>query len=371
MRRIGEGVTELSGLQSRGARPARAEHVDHRRGGQGRRRTEREAADRADVLFELRCGGTFDRPVAAVVDTRSELVDHELAVRHQEQLGRERPGHAHRDGQPLPEVSGTVGDLGGDRRGRHGFRQDPRVVGVPRQRERRRSAVDAAGHDDRHLHVEGHLGLGQEGVAGRAAEPLERPIEVRGGVHADLAPAVVPPGRGLDPQRQPEFLGRLTQVVRRLDLAPGRDHCTCLLDEAPLGDAILGHEQRQPTRSNRHHAVQGIHDGDRYVLELVRHDVARCGQTQSAADVVVAGHDLAVGEGGRGAVGVGIHDGDPVAHRPRGEGQHPAQLAASEDADRRRRGDRWQAHDPSVDCRPCDRSSAGASRTWTSANSPV
>ena len=82
---------------------------------------------------------------------------------------------------------------------------------------------DAAGHDDRYLHLERHLGLGQDDVAGWATEPLERPIDVGGGADPDLAPAVVPAGGGLDPQRQPELVGRLTQVVRRPDLAPGRD----------------------------------------------------------------------------------------------------------------------------------------------------
>ena len=145
--------------------------------GEGRRRTERQTADRPDVLLELRRRGAFDRPVAAVVDSRGELVDDELAVRHEEQLGGQRPDHAHRHRQPLPEVGGTLGDLGRDRRGRHGFGQDARVVRVACQREGGRTAVEAARHDDRDLHVERHLGLGQEHArrrAGRAARARHR-----------------------------------------------------------------------------------------------------------------------------------------------------------------------------------------------------
>ena len=49
---------------------------------------------------------------------------------------------------------------------------------------------------------------------GGPAEPLERPVDVRGRPDADLAPAVVPAGRGLDPQRQAELVGGLPQRRR-------------------------------------------------------------------------------------------------------------------------------------------------------------
>ena len=64
------------------------------------------------------------------------------------------------------------------------------------------------------------------------------------------------------------------------------------------------------------------------------------GQPEGTADVVVARQDHAVGDRGCGAIGIRVEHDDPIAHRPRGQREHPAELSAAEDADRRRRDDR-------------------------------
>jgi hypothetical protein len=364
-----QGVADATGLEVRLARSPRAEQVDHRARRERRRRAESETADRPDVLLELRCRGALDRPMAAVVDPWGELVDDEAAIRHQEQLHGQGADEVHRHGQPLPELGGTRGDLGRDCSGRHGFGEDARVVQVAGQRERGGDAVEAACHDDRDLVLERHLGLGQERLPRRPAETFERTREGPRAVQPDLAPAVVPAGRGLYPHRQPERGRGSLEVVTGPDLAPRGDGRAQFLGEAALGDPILRDEQRPAAGSDRDDLVDGVDHGDRHVLQLVGHDVAERRESKRGADVVVPSHDLAVGDGGRRALGIRIQDGDPVAHRPTGLGEHPAELPASEDADRRGRGDRLQAHGPSVDCGPCDRSSAGASSTSTSANS--
>ena len=86
------------------------------------------------------------------------------------------------------------------------------------------------------------------------------------------------------------------------------------------------------------------------MLELVRHHIAPAGEAQGGADVVVRRDDLAVRQRGRGAVRIRIEHGDAIAERTRGEGEHPPELTATEQPDRRRRGDR-QAFDtePAMD----------------------
>ena len=120
--RVGQGVADTE--QPRLAGRAGAEQIDHRRRRDRVGRAEPEAADGADVLLELRGRGTLDRPVAAVVDPRGQLVDDERAVAQEEQLRGQRAGQVHRVGQAVADVDGTRGDGFGDRCGRHGFEQD-------------------------------------------------------------------------------------------------------------------------------------------------------------------------------------------------------------------------------------------------------
>ena len=130
------------------SRSARSEQVDRRRAAGARiRRSERQAADRPHVLLELAGDGGLDRPVAAVVDARRELVHDERAVGHEEQLDRQecRPGPSTSRGpsraRPRPR-SISAGIAAG--RGR--LDEDPAVVhgcaraGRSRLRSRRRSA---------------------------------------------------------------------------------------------------------------------------------------------------------------------------------------------------------------------------------------
>ena len=92
--------------------------------------------------------------------------------------------------------------------------------------------------------------------------------------------------------------------------------------------------------SDRDQRLDRLHDGRRDVLQLVGHDVAATGQPQRGADVVVGADHQLVGDGRARAVDVGVEDRDAVAHRPGGLGEHPAELAATEDADRGGRQDR-------------------------------
>ena len=97
--------------------------------------------------------------------------------------------------------------------------------------------------------------------------------------------------------------------------------------------------QRRPPRPHRDQRLDGLDDRRRDVLQLVGDDGAPLGQPERRTDVVVGADDELVGDGGAGAVDVGVEDRDAVAHRPGRLGEHPAQLAAAEDADRGGRQD--------------------------------
>ena len=89
-----------------------ADEIVHRRAASDERgRAGRQAADGADVLFELRGDRALDRPVAAVVDARRKLVD-DRPVRRREEFDREHADVAERFGDAERRLA-RLGDVDG------------------------------------------------------------------------------------------------------------------------------------------------------------------------------------------------------------------------------------------------------------------
>ena len=86
----------------------RADQVRHHHVGVARRRPERPAGDRADVVLELRDGAGVLRPMAGIVDARRDLVD--------EEASRSAPSPTTKSSTPsAPTWSSAVHDPRGDR----------------------------------------------------------------------------------------------------------------------------------------------------------------------------------------------------------------------------------------------------------------
>ena len=152
------------------------------------------------MLLELGRRRALDRPVAAVVHPRRELVDHQPAAPQLEQLDRQQPDEVEAADEPVGDLAGVAGHERVDRGGRDALDEDARVVDVARRPGTSSDRpVAVAGADDRQLGLEVDLAL-QEQRAGRpAAERRHRgldPVRVR---DPDLAAAVVPAERHLEP----------------------------------------------------------------------------------------------------------------------------------------------------------------------------
>ena len=180
--RVDEGLVD-----ARAAAPPAAGPVPSRLtiavGASGVGRAEAEAADRADVLLELGRRRALDRPVAAVVDARRQLVDDEGAVAAGGTARRSacRSG-PWRSARRRPMSAAAAAIAVGDRGRRDRLEQDARVVHVPGDREGRGRAVDAAGDDDRQLRLEVELALGEQrrpGLARRGARWRRRSRRAR------------------------------------------------------------------------------------------------------------------------------------------------------------------------------------------------
>ena len=205
---------------------AAAEQVDHRRSSMSGWISQGQAADRPDVLLELAGRGAFDRPMAAVVDPRRQLVDDERAIREQEQLDGQGSDHIEGFSEVGRDPLGPCRDLGGhrQRRGDEGLEQDPGVVPIAPGGERHGPAVEPAGDDHRQL--AGKVELAFEQQACRVRRTLEVPpggFEIGRPGQADLRTAVVAADRGLEPKRPAQVGGRGVELGAGPNLAPGRD----------------------------------------------------------------------------------------------------------------------------------------------------
>jgi hypothetical protein len=159
---VGDGERRIDAVQARVAQRAGPEQVDDRGRTMRVSRPERQAGDRPDVLLELRRRRALDRPVAAVVDPRRELIDHQRAVAKQEQLNRERADEVHGRSEVQPDGGGLATDGRGQVSGRHGLDEDAAVVEVARGRKDRGLPVESARDDHRQFHVEIQFPLGEQ-----------------------------------------------------------------------------------------------------------------------------------------------------------------------------------------------------------------
>ncbi len=73
------------------------------------------------------------------------------------------------------------------------------------------------------------------------------------------------------------------------------------------------------------------------ILELERHHLNAPREFCKSLKIVIRRIDLHISDLARGGIGVGRIDVNPVAHPPRGNGEHATQLSAAENAERRAR----------------------------------
>ena len=91
--------------------------------------------------------------------------------------------------------------------------------------------------------------------------------------------------------------------------------------------------------------VDGLEGGEKpegfdgKIFKFVGDDLAVFGEAMKGGRVVEGSGEAKIGNGRCGAVGVGIKDGNAVAHSTSGQGEHAAELASADDSDGLARGD--------------------------------
>ena len=118
-----------------------------------------------------------------------------------------------------------------------------------------------------------------------------------------------------------------------------RDREAVVAQERLLGDPVL--RDRDAVGGGAHHAVpcQKAQAVGRHVLEFGRRTRAGGRQFAQRCIVEVIALQVAIGDATRRAVRARIEHGHPVAHRLRRHREHAAELAATEQAERRARSD--------------------------------
>ena len=202
-----------------------ADEIVHRPAAARQRgRAGRQAADGADVLLELRGDGALDRPVAAVVDARRDLVD-ERAVGAGEELDgedadvAERFGDAERRRRALPRPAPRSSRRGGTVEVR---RMPSRwTLSAQSQKAWRPSAQRATMTEN--SAIEGDASFGDGGFA---ADGSPGGFGLIGRADPGLALAVIAVAAGLEDDGHAEFGDRAARhrrgFQRRATERPGR-----------------------------------------------------------------------------------------------------------------------------------------------------
>src|SRR5271166_440554 len=319
-----------------------------------RRRPERPAGDRADVLLELRGLRAVERPVAGIVDARGDLIDHEslatLPVARHEQLDRQDADIVER----LEDLGGDAPRLfrsvGGDARRRPCASEDVALVLVLAEVVGDDRAFEAARGDDRRLALKGNKALEDH------RRPAERSMHRRDvGAFADerLALAVIAEASRLEDRGAAELGHRAGERACVLDPGEARGRQLKVAQEGLLDQPVLGQRERPGPGPDRDPPGEKFDGCGRDVLEFICCDIRRLGEAGERLFVVVRG-DRPAGRGVIGRrVGLGRVDVGPKTDLQRCDGEHPAELPCAENADG---GARTQNHGSA-------RSSAGRSAT--------
>ena len=195
-------------------------------------------------------------------------------------------------------------------------------------------ARGGAGENDRKFGGEINRGLGDRR---RPADRLPGGSRRPGLAGPALPLAVIAEPAALQDQRQAERLLGGADVVLVVDRGPARDLAAVRFDEALFDGAVLGDREG---RSPRLELVAKL--GKRLggqVLEFVGGDIDRVGERLECVSIVLARAGESRRDPGRGRIEVGGDHMAVVAELRSGDGQHPAELAAADDADRGARGD--------------------------------
>ena len=305
-----------------------ADHVAHFHPVRGEARiAQRQAADRADVVFELAGDRALDRPVARIVDPRGHLVEHRAGT-GREEFKRRHPDIVQRFGH-LAGQRARLGHLAQHQRpGRHGRAgQDPAFVDILGAVPEHRGAILPAGQDHAEFGAEADQPFIDQRLA-RKGDPLG--LVVIG--DPPLALAVIAFAAGLEDSGRSDPDQRLVQILARVDRQPRRTAPAELFDEFLLVDPVLRHFQR-PGIGVQRRGSQRPQRRNRHILELIGHHRAVGGEGSHRLGIVPVRAGELGANLGRDRIRFGREDMDPVAQLGRGLGQHPPQLPAAQNAD--------------------------------------
>ena len=151
-----------------------------------------------------------------------------------------------------------------------------------------------------------------------------------------LALAVIAEPAGLQDGRAAKRLHRQGQILQRSDLPEARRRDAEAGGEGLLCNPVLCRLKRGRARAGKAALSDDLQGGSRHILEFAGHGINARREPAQAFDVVIGcggcrGRHLS----GRACLRIGGIDMRPDAELRGGDGNHPAKLAAAEDADAR------------------------------------
>src|SRR5690606_5213059 len=147
-----------------------------------------------------------------------------------------------------------------------------------------------------------------------------------------LALAVITQGTGFQHGRQADGGHRGVEISLRLDIGKVRGRNAEVLEHRLLEPAVTGDAQRLGARVHRDELREEGHGLGRHAFELEGHQIDIIGQAAQVLVVVVVTTQVLAQRLGTG-VRRRIEEGETHAQRRTRQGQHAAQLAATDDTD--------------------------------------
>jgi len=310
--------------------PEVAEKIRHGGGAQEFGGTEGQAADGAELLFELRCHAGVDGEMAGVVGARGELVDEEGFVGLDEEFDTQDADYVERLEDGASEFAGSTGDIFGDGGGGDGQVEDMVAVAILDDAPIGVGAIGATGGDDGDFFFEFDEGF-EDG--GSAADGGPGGFGLLGGSDADLPFAVVTEVGGFEDGRTVQVRDGAGEFGGSRDGAEGREREAGVSEKYLLADTVLGGVEDFAFRADRGVPGGGFGGGRWDVFEFEGNNADGGSEAAHGVEVVIGGDDFEVGDLAGGSVGVGGKSVDAVAHAPCGDGEHASELSAAEDAD--------------------------------------
>ncbi|ENN87345.1 hypothetical protein RHSP_26621 [Rhizobium freirei PRF 81] len=270
--------------------------------------------------------------MAGIVHARRHFIGDQATVGEHEELDADHPDIAERRQDLFRGHEGSRGRLLRNSCRQRRRMEDTVAMDVFSRIIAGDRSVDAACRNNRNLALEGYEAFENKRYAAQGR--IAAIGAVRGGAVDALALAVITEAPGLQYALAAEIGKGCFEIGLTVDSTEAGRRNAAIIDEALLGQPVLRHLERFWRRIDVDILGELLGSMDRNVLEFVCHDIAAFRQIGKGGRIVIGGGDLLAGDLRCWTIGLRFEDDGAEIQASSRHGEHAAELAAADDADR-------------------------------------